>query len=78
MPEVGLDSTIAVSSHLKRAEVVTAQHDNAAGVRALTSALAAEQVALIRFEYATDAECANTKAGDTRRRAQLDGWVRQY
>jgi hypothetical protein len=56
MPGVGLNSTIAASSHLKRAEVVTAQHDNAAGVGPLTTTQAVTELAANRFQFATDAK----------------------
>jgi hypothetical protein len=50
MPGVEANSVSAASTHLKRAEVVTAQHDNAAGVPRLTTTVVAAQLARIRFE----------------------------
>jgi hypothetical protein len=50
MPGVEASSVSAASNHRKRAEVVTAQHDNAAGVLKLTTHVVAAQLATIRFE----------------------------
>jgi SAM-dependent methyltransferase len=55
MPGVDLNSKIAAFSHLKRAEVVTAQHHNAPRRPGLTSARAATDAVAFRFEFATDA-----------------------
>jgi hypothetical protein len=53
----------------KRAELVTAQDDNAALRQGLTSAAARANVLAIRFEYATDSNDARDGAAPHRMRA---------
>jgi hypothetical protein len=67
MPNVNRGGVATGSFHLKRAEVVTAQHDNAAVIHGLTSHGVAHQLITIRFQFATDA-CAHRRqhCDDTR------------